>query len=123
MDKIGLDLSKMTDFQRKVLQITQRIPKGKVATYGLIAEVLGARRYSRAVGNALNKNPYPIKIPCHRVIRSDGYIGGFAKGTEKKEELLKNEDVEIIKGKIDLSKYLVSKKILLKDKITSRTGL
>ncbi|MHA1383916.1 MAG: MGMT family protein [Candidatus Helarchaeota archaeon] len=120
---MGLDLSKMTDFQRKVLQITQRIPKGKVATYGLIAEVLGARRYSRAVGNALNKNPYPIKIPCHRVIRSDGYIGGFAKGTEKKEELLKNEDVEIIKGKIDLSKYLVSKKILLKDKITSRTGL
>lgn len=104
----------MTDFQRKVLKITEKIPKGKVATYGLIAEMLGNKIYSRAVGNALNKNPYPIIIPCHRVIRSDGFVGGFAKGTAIKEELLKNENIEINYGKVNLSKYLVKKNVLLR---------
>ena len=108
------DLSKITEFQRKVLKITKKIPNGKVATYGLIAEVIGNRSYSRAVGNALNKNPYPIVIPCHRVVRSDGFIGGFAKGTPYKEKLLKNENVAINEGRINLAKYLVSKKLLLK---------
>ncbi|MFX0134406.1 MAG: MGMT family protein [Candidatus Hodarchaeota archaeon] len=107
-----LDFSKMTEFQKKVLKITQKIPKGKVATYGLIAQVIGNRSY-RAVGNALNRNPYPITIPCHRVIRSDGKTGGFARGTEYKEKLLRNENVEINKGRINLDKYLVSKDILL----------
>ena len=109
-----LDFSIMTDFQKKVLKITKKIPKGKVATYGLIAEVLGNKFYSRAVGNALNKNPYPIKIPCHRVIKSNGLIGGFASGTENKEKLLKDENVFVKEGRIDLKKYLVSKEILLK---------
>lgn len=110
---MGLDFSKLTEFQKKVYKITQRIPKGKVATYGLIAEVIGNQSY-RAVGNALNKNPYPIKVPCHRVVRSDGKIGGFASGPENKEKLLRNENVEINNGKINLNKYLVSKDILLK---------
>ena len=108
-----LDFSKMTKFEKNVLEITKKIPKGKIATYGLLAEVLGNKFYSRAVGNALNKNPYPIIIPCHRVIRSDGYVGGFAKGTARKEDLLKNENVEIINGKINLTKYLVSKEVLI----------
>lgn len=108
------DFDKMTDFQKKVLKITMKIPIGKVATYGLIAEVIGNRSYSRAVGNALNKNPYPIEIPCHRVVRSDGMIGGYAKGTTYKEKLLIEENVIIKDEKIDLSKYLVSKEILLK---------
>ena len=113
MIKMELDFSKMTEFQKKVLSITKKIPKGKVATYGLIAEIIGNKSY-RAVGNALNKNPYPIKIPCHRVVKSDGKVGGFAKGTEYKEKLLRNEQIEIHNGKIELHKYLVSKDILLK---------
>ncbi|MHA1378164.1 MAG: MGMT family protein [Candidatus Helarchaeota archaeon] len=110
---MGLDFKKITTFQKKVLMITKKIPKGKVTTYGMIAKILGNNYYSRAVGNALNKNPYPIEIPCHRVIKSNGDLGGYAKGSDIKEELLKKENVKIINGKIDLTKYLVSKKDLL----------
>ncbi|MHA1266932.1 MAG: MGMT family protein [Candidatus Helarchaeota archaeon] len=104
----------LTLFQKKVLAITKRIPSGKVATYGLIAKVLGDVHLARAVGNALNKNPFPIIIPCHRVVRSDGYVGGFAKGTEMKIKLLKKENITIDENdKIDLKKYLVSEKYLV----------
>lgn len=83
----------------------KQIPKGKVSTYGHIALALGDIIASRAVGKMLNENPYK-DVPCYRVVKSDGSIGGYAHGVEKKIELLKRDGVEIIKGKIDLKKFL-----------------
>lgn len=109
-----IDLSKFTEFEKTVFQITQRIPKGKISTYGQIARIMGNKYYARAVGNALNKNPYQIIIPCHRVIKSNGKIGGFSSGTEKKIKLLKKENILIKNNSIDLSKYLVNDDVLKK---------
>lgn len=89
----------VTEFESRVYRLASRIPPGKVASYRQIAEKLNTRAY-RAVGNALNKNPFSPKVPCHRVIRSDGSIGGFAKGTKAKERMLKDEGIEIKDGKI-----------------------
>ncbi|MHA1270997.1 MAG: MGMT family protein [Candidatus Helarchaeota archaeon] len=111
---MNLNLSKFSNFEKKVYEITQRIPEGKVSTYGQIARIIGNIKYARAVGNALNKNPYFITIPCHRVVKSNGEVGGFAKGTEVKVKLLKKENIKITNNRIDLSKYLVEDKILLK---------
>ena len=69
------------------------IPKGKVSTYGDLAKALGNPAASRHVGRILSKNPNPIKVPCHRVVMSNGKIGGYALGTQKKKELLQNEGV------------------------------
>lgn len=93
-------------FADKVYKLTKKIPKGKVSTYKIIAEKLGTKAY-RAVGNALNKNPYAPKVPCHRVIKSDGSVGGFAKGTNAKIKLLKKEGIEIKNNKIE-KKFIFS---------------
>ncbi len=85
-------------FSRKVLEKVREIPYGKVVSYGEIAEWIGDRRKARAVGNALSKNPLPILIPCHRVIRGDGRLGGFTAGWKVKKWLLEKEGIEI-KGK------------------------
>ena len=69
------------------------IPKGKVSTYGDLAKALGNPNASRHIGRILGKNPNPIKVPCHRVVMSNGKIGGYALGTQKKKELLQNEGV------------------------------
>lgn len=95
----------VTKFQEKVYNLCKKIPKGKVTTYKIIAEKLGTKAY-RAVGNALNKNPFAPKVPCHRVVNSDGNVGGFAKGINKKIKLLKKEGVKIKNNKINLRKYL-----------------
>jgi len=92
-------------FNEKCYAILRRVPKGKVTTYGEIAKALNCKAY-RAVGNVMNKNPYAPSVPCHRVINSDGRLGGFASGIDKKIKMLKKEGVEIIDGKIDLDKYL-----------------
>lgn len=91
------------NFNFKVLQEVSKIPPGEVKTYKEIAESLNSRGY-RAVGNALNKNPLPLIIPCHRVVKSDMTIGGFRGGIEMKKELLEREGIEfdgykIIKNK------------------------
>lgn len=86
-------LSNLTDFEKLVLEYTDKIPKGKITTYKLIAKAIKRPRSVRAVGNALNKNPLMIKIPCHRVIRSDGFLGGFGKGPKMKKEILKKEGI------------------------------
>ena len=104
---MALENTNLTAFQKKVLELTKKIPKGKVATYGLLAKVLGNVNLSRAVGNALNKNPFPIIIPCHRVIRGNGFIGGFAQGIEAKIKLLKDENIIIKNNILDLDQYLV----------------
>ena len=77
-------------FKGKVIKIVKKIPRGKVLTYKEVAEKAGKPRAWRAVGNILAKNKNPT-IPCHRVIRSDGEIGGYNKGRRKKRELLKKE--------------------------------
>ncbi len=93
------------NFKEKVFEITQKIPRGKVSAYKEIARALGMPKAYRAVGNALNKNRSK-QVPCHRVVRSDGFVGGFRWGHKKKKEKLKEEGVEIKSGKIDLNKYL-----------------
>ena len=77
-------------FKDKVLAAVKKIPKGKVLTYKQVAERAGSPRACRAVGNILNGN-YDPDIPCHRVIRTDGQIGGYNRGREKKMEMLKKE--------------------------------
>jgi len=96
----------LNSFDLRVYQLVIQIPKGKVSTYKDIAKALGDERKSRRVGKALAKNPNPIIIPCHRVIKSDGSLGGYSLGVEIKEELLRKEGIIINKGKIDLSKYI-----------------
>jgi len=83
-----------------------KFSKGKVSTYGEIAKILGCKAY-RAVGNALNKNPYAPVVPCHRVVKSDGSIGGFAHGSERKIEILSSEGIEVVDGRVkDFEKVL-----------------
>src|SRR5437868_15047631 len=89
-------------FNEKVWAMTARVPRGKVATYGDIARALGTEAY-RAVGNALNRNPYAPKVPCHRVVGSDGALTGFAGGVEKKRAMLAREGVKFHGQKVDLA--------------------
>lgn len=89
-------------FNERVWALCARVPKGKVTTYAAIARKLGTQAY-RAVGNAMNKNPYAPKVPCHRVVGSDGSLTGFAQGLEKKKRLLKSEGVTFANGKVDLT--------------------
>jgi O-6-methylguanine DNA methyltransferase len=98
-------------FNQAVWAATKKIPKGKVATYGVIAKMIRRPKASRAVGNALNKNPYAPQVPCHRVVRSDGSIGGFASGPKKKIALLTKEGVKISNNKVaPLDKFLYTGK-------------
>ena len=86
---------KGTKFQLKVWSYLKKIPKGQVKTYLDVAKAIGKPRAFRAVANAIGKNPYPPKIPCHRVIRSNGSIGGYSGkgGIKKKRRLLEIEKV------------------------------
>ena len=77
---VSLDLDRLTPFQRSVLMTARRIPPGTVWTYGQVAQTIGKPRASRAVGQALGRNPMPIVIPCHRVVASDGGLGGYSGG-------------------------------------------
>lgn len=85
-------------FQQEVLRANCRIPRGSVSTYGLLATHLGRPGAARAVGNALAGNPFPIVIPCHRVIRSDRIPGGYGGGRWMKRTLLKGEGVKFDSG-------------------------
>ena len=88
-------LEQCSEFQRRVLVAEHEIPRGWVSTYGRIARSLEVPRSARAVGNALARNPFPIIIPCHRTIRSDGQLGGFRGGLKMKRALLELEGVEV----------------------------
>lgn len=108
----GSDMSandKPSIFAQKVYDIVSTIPRGRITTYGQVAQVLGIRS-SQAVGQALKRNPFAPEVPCHRVVKSSGEIGGFfgvAQGAriEQKAALLQSEGVEVLEGKIDLGKY------------------
>ena len=92
-------------FYESCYKVLRKVPKGKVTTYKEIARALNSKAY-RAVGSAMHNNPYAPQVPCHRVVNSDGNVGGFFSGTKAKIKLLKSEGVEIINNKIDLNKYL-----------------
>jgi methylated-DNA-[protein]-cysteine S-methyltransferase len=111
----------MNSFYEKCYAILKKVPKGKVTTYKEIAQALNSKAY-RAVGTAMNKNPYAPIVPCHRVINSNGELGGFAErfrggevrdkqagsrvsGLKNKIKLLKSEGIEIKNNKINLDKY------------------
>jgi methylated-DNA-[protein]-cysteine S-methyltransferase len=87
-------------FSKYVLSIVEMIPRGKISTYADIARIVGKPKAYRAVANAIGKNPQLIKIPCHRVIRSNGEVGGYAQGTKKKIELLRKEGIKVVKGRV-----------------------
>ncbi len=96
-------LSDKTEFEKKVLAVTFRIPNGKVSTYKRIAEKVGKPRAYRAAANALHKNPLHPIVPCHRVVRSDGRFGGEKKAAEARRKLVKREGVRIENDRVKMS--------------------
>lgn len=88
---LAVDLTGTTEFQRAVLTAVREVPYGETVTYGTLAEELGRSGGARAVGGALGENPVPVVIPCHRVVRSDGGVGGYTAGVGYKEQLLELE--------------------------------
>jgi methylated-DNA-[protein]-cysteine S-methyltransferase len=100
-DTSSLDMSRVPPFHRKVLRALARISKGKVSTYGKIAAKAGAPGGARAAGQGCANNPFPIVFPCHRVVRSNGSLGGFGGGLKLKRALLEMEGVRFDKsGKV-----------------------
>jgi O-6-methylguanine DNA methyltransferase len=95
----------MMIFRDKVYQISKKIPKGKVATYGQIARLAGNPKAARAVGMFMKKNPYAPAVPCHRVVGSDGSLTGFSggKGISTKKEMLISEGVSFVNNKVNLA--------------------
>jgi methylated-DNA-[protein]-cysteine S-methyltransferase len=89
------------EFNKKVWAALKLIPRGRVTTYKELAKYLEKSKAARAVGNACGKNPNAPDIPCHRVIRNDGRIGGYSGGVAKKIKFLKKEGIEIKKGKVE----------------------
>jgi methylated-DNA-[protein]-cysteine S-methyltransferase len=85
------DLSAVPAFQQQVLRELARVPFGEVTTYGALAAQVGRPRAARAVGGAMNRNPIPIVLPCHRVVGSNGKLVGYAGGLDRKEALLRLE--------------------------------
>ena len=97
------------DIYQIVYSFVSQIPKGRISTYGGIAKALGDVRAARAVGQILNRNPKRIDVPCHRVVHSNGGIGGYKLGIKKKIELLKDEGIEVRDGKAEaFSSFLFS---------------
>ena len=92
---------------KRIYEAVKSIPKGRVATYGRVAEMAGDKNMARAVGNALHKNPDPDNIPCYRVVNAKGELSGeFAfGGPGAQAKLLKADGIEVINGKVDLKKY------------------
>jgi methylated-DNA-[protein]-cysteine S-methyltransferase len=90
---LQIDWSLTTGFTRRVLQATAAIPFGEVSTYRDVAAAAGSERATRAAGNALGSNPIPIVVPCHRVLRTGGNLGGYTGGLEKKQRLLAIEGI------------------------------
>jgi O-6-methylguanine DNA methyltransferase len=89
------DLGSVTTFTRRVLEATCEIRRGETRSYQWLARRIGMPEAARAVGNALGSNPLPLVIPCHRIVRGDGSIGGYAFGSRMKQALLETEGVAL----------------------------
>ena len=90
-----------SNFNKKVWAALKLIPRGRVTTYKELAKYLGKPKAARAVGNACGKNPDAPRAPCHRVVKSDGSLGGYGGGAKRKIKLLKKEDIRVNKGKVE----------------------
>lgn len=96
----------MTDFRDRCYRALKQVPRGKVTTYAALARALGSRAH-RAVGTAMRLNENAPKIPCHRVVRSNGELGGYAGGLQKKIRLLRSEGIPIRNGRVqELDRHL-----------------
>ena len=84
----------------KVYRQLLRVPEGKVTTYGDLAKAVGLKNGQRAIGTIMRKNPFPVIVPCHRVVKSDGKIGGYVYGERVKSHMLLKEGIKIKNGKI-----------------------
>ena len=113
-----LDFGIVHGFARRVLKAVCGIPRGFVMTYGGLAASLDVPGGARAVGNALAGNPFPLVIPCHRVIKSDGSLGGFGGGTKLKRSLLELEQVSFNRKKRVLPGHILTGQTRMKDKPT-----
>ena len=101
-----MNLESHKSFDQRCYELLLQIPRGKVTTYRQIAHALGTKAY-RAVGQVLKRNSNLVEVPCHRVVKSNGELGGYASGSATKLELLRQEGVYVREdGQVDLSKYL-----------------
>ena len=87
------------NFSNRCYELLTQVPSGRVTTYKAIANAMNSKAY-RAVGSAMKNNPNAPQVPCHRVVNNDGRIGEYAYGVEKKIELLKNEGINVVNGKV-----------------------
>lgn len=94
-DNVECDLDGVSNFTRRVLTAAREIPRGETRSYQWLALQVGMPRAARAVGNALGANPVPILIPCHRIVRGDGSLGGYGYGAAMKRSLLAAEGVNV----------------------------
>ena len=90
----------MTSFQSQCYKALKQIPSGKVISYSGLAEMVGRPKAHRAVGNAMNNNPFAPEVPCHRVVKSNGDLGGFSSGSRRKIKRLQEEGVKVVDNKI-----------------------
>ena len=88
------------NLDQKIYKKLLDVPKGQITTYGELAKAVGLKNGQRIIGKIMNKNPYPVIIPCHRVVMSTGKIGGYAYGEQIKINLLNDEGIQIKNGKI-----------------------
>ncbi len=88
------------NLEQKIYKKLLEVPKGQITTYGELAKAVGLKNGQRTVGKIMNKNPYPVIVPCHRVVMSTGKVGGYAYGENIKTKLLNDEGIQIKNGKI-----------------------
>ncbi len=90
----------MNELDKLVYKKLLKVPKGKVTTYGELAKAVGLKNGQRLIGQIMGKNPFPVIIPCHRVVKSDGKIGGYYYGNKVKTKMLSDEGIAIKNGKV-----------------------
>ncbi len=88
------------NLEQKIYKKLLEVPKGQITTYGELAKAVGLKNGQRIIGKIMNKNPYPVIVPCHRVVMSTGKIGGYAYGEHVKIKLLNDEGIQIKNGKM-----------------------
>lgn len=101
-----LAMDSVPSFYRRVYGVLRKVPQGRVISYGDLAKATGVGRAARAVGNAMKNNPFPLVVPCHRVIKSDRSLGGFGEGVDLKEKILLKEGISFKKGRVDKNSLL-----------------